>query len=288
MDAQMRERLARLMAADHGSDLTPEEAERRNAERYNRAVGRLNEEDGYNCNVCKNKGYVATVYRNEQFGYYTTALVPCKCQRVRKALGRLARSGLKNTVKAYSFDRYEIPNEWQAKLKSRAMQFCKDQEHGWWFMGGQSGCGKTHLCTAITVHFIRDGRDTRYMPWRDSSAKIKAVANDGDAYAQLMHGLKTVPVLYIDDLFKGGRDRDGKPAPPTEADIKIAFEIINYRYNNPDLVTIISSEKSIAQIGAIDEAIAGRIAERAKAGGYCFNIKRDPARNWRMKGIEEV
>lgn len=61
-----------------------------------------------------------------------------------------------------------------------------------------------------------------------------------------------------------------------------------YRGPNPELVTIISSERTIGELSQIDEAIAGRIAERAKAAGYCLSIKRDPARNWRLKGIEEV
>ena len=46
-------------------------------------------------------------------------------------------------------------------------------------------------------------------------------------------------MLYIDDLFKPTYDDFGKPRSPTAADIKLAFEIINYRYVNQK-TTIIS------------------------------------------------
>ena len=104
----------------------------------------------------------------------------------------------------------------------------------------------------------------------------------------MMDDLKKAEVLYIDDLFKGGRDMDGNYKPPTPADINAAFEIINYRYNSPDLITIISSERILAELNDIDEAIAGRIAEKSKPNGYCINLKRDAEKNWRMKGMLEL
>lgn len=67
-----------------------------------------------------------------------------------------------------------------------------------------------------------------------------------------------------------------------------AFEIINYRYNNQDLITIISSERTLTDLLDIDEAIAGRIAEKSKPGGYCINLNKDTKKNWRMQGIVEL
>jgi hypothetical protein len=100
--------------------------------------------------------------------------------------------------------------------------------------------------------------------------------------------LKNADVLYIDDLFKNGKDDFGTVKQPTPADINAAFEIINYRYNNPGKITIISSERTLIEMNAIDEAIAGRIAEKSKAGGYCINLAKDGKKNWRMKGITEL
>ena len=76
-------------------------------------------------------------------------------------------------------------------------------------------------------------------------------------YSRLLTPFKTVPVLYIDDLFK---TEAGKL--PTTADVNIAFEIINHRYINPDYITVISTEKTMDELIAIDEAVAkGRKGE---------------------------
>lgn len=277
----------------HGSDVprkqySDQELEQMRADSYNRSVGRLNETDGFECAECKNKGYIATVYHNEQFGYYAETLVPCKCQKVRRAIQRLNRSGLKNVVRDYTFQKYETPEPWQQAIKNAALQFCEDKDNNWFFLGGQSGAGKTHICSAIAVHYIRHEKETHYMLWRDEIVKIKAVVNDAEQYAALMNELKKVDVLYIDDLFKTGKNADGNVAAPSAADVNAAFEIINYRYNNPELITIISSERTLNALNAIDEAIAGRIAERSKAGGYCLNIGPDKNKNYRTKGVIEL
>ncbi len=268
--------------------MTDQEREQHRVDKTNATEGNLHEQDGYDCRECRNKGYIAVCKQAEFSGWWMEYHVPCKCMRIRNAIHRLNRSGLKNVVKECTFDRYIAEEPWQIAAKTAAMRFCKDLENKWFFMGGQSGAGKSHLCTAITVHYIRQGLETKYMMWRDEIARIKASVNDAPVYAGLMKELKESPVLYIDDLFKSGKGEDGNPKPPTAADVNAAFEIVNYRYNNPDLITIISSERTLSELTQIDEAIAGRIAEKTKVGGYCLNIKRDPARNWRMKGIQEL
>lgn len=266
--------------------LTAQEYEQRKADLYNESVGNLNEQDGYDCPACKNKGYIAEVRFYEMYGYYAEALQPCKCHKARNALRRLARSGLKDVVKKYTFEKYVVLDAWQQAVKDKAVQFCSDTGNHWFFIGGQSGCGKSHLCTAIAIHMLRCGKDVRYMMWRDENRKLKAVSNDAEQYEPLMKELKETPVLYIDDLFKVGNGDDCQTK-PTPADINNAFEIINYRYLNPELVTIISSERVLGELLDIDEATAGRIAERTKDAGYCINIRQDRAKNWRMRGIEE-
>lgn len=268
--------------------MTPKEYEQAKADAYNNGIGNLDKEDGYNCDICKNKGMIASVVYNEKFGYWTETVTTCKCHKARNAIRRLHRSGLKNVVKDYSFDKYETPEAWQQTIKETAMQFCQDDNHNFFFIGGQSGAGKTHICTAIAVHYIRKGKEVRYMLWRDEITRIKSVVNEYDQYGSLMDSLKQTDVLYIDDLFKCGKGDDGKVKAPTAADINAAFEILNYRYNNKNLITIISSERTLAELVDIDEAVAGRIAERSKAGGYCINLKKDKSRNWRMKGCGEI
>lgn len=267
---------------------TREEYEQMKADSYNAGEGTLHLADGYNCDKCKNKGFIAELRMAEVYGYKVETLVPCRCQKARNALSRLARSGLKDVVKKYTFENYEAADPWQEKIKEAAMRFCDSQGEEWFFIGGQSGAGKTHICTAIAVHFIRQGKELKYMLWRDEITRLKGLITEPEQYGQMMDALKNADVLYIDDIFKNGKDDFGNVKQPTAADINAAFEIINYRYNNPGKITIISSERTLSEMNAIDEAIAGRIAEKSKEGGYCINLAKDAKKNWRMKGIIEL
>jgi DNA replication protein DnaC len=280
---------ASLEGSAHGyKPLSQKEQAQIEADMYNKEVGKLNEIDGYDCKLCNNRGFITELAKNERFGYYYTKRIYCKCQKVRSAIRRLKASGLQNFVKDYTFEKYEAAEKWQQHIKTTAQNFLKDDSNNWFYIGGQSGAGKSHICSAIAVQYIRDGKDVKYMLWRDEINKIKAVVNDAQQYEDLIKPLKEIAVLYIDDLFKGGKDESGHQKPPSEAEVRAAFEIINYRYNNPELVTIISSERTLVDLNRIDEAIAGRIAEKTKINGYCINLKPDASRNWRMKGLVEI
>ena len=209
----------------------------------NETVGNLDKQDGYNCDICKNKGY--TFFAKEVNGMYAEYATECKCMKTRRVINKLQRSGLKNIIKDYTFDKYKADELWQKTIKQIAIKFVKDEESPWFFIGGQSGCGKTHICTAIAAYYLKRNKSVRYMLWRDEIVKIKALVNDDEAYSRAIGDLKTAEVLYIDDLFKMGKDANGKVQFPTVADINIAFEILNYRYNNRNLITIISSERRI-------------------------------------------
>lgn len=76
------------------------------------------------------------------------------------------------------------------------MDFVKDAENKWFFIGGQSGAGKTHICTAITAEFLRKGKKAHYMLWRDESMKIKSLTTEGEKYEHAVFKLKTVEVLF--------------------------------------------------------------------------------------------
>ena len=164
-------------------------------------------------------------------------------------------------------------------------QYCFEVETGYLvlrrngriFITGNSG--KTHLCTAICREFLLSGKKVIYMLWRDEVVRLKAIVNDADEYRELIDKYKTADVLYIDDMFKTGKAPDGSNLKITGGDVNVAFEIINYRYNNPSLLTIISSELSEDDLLEIDEATGGRIYERSKA----FTIGKSRDRNYRIK-----
>lgn len=254
------------------------------AELLNSTIGALDKQDGYSCALCKNKGIIAYPEISE-LGYSTVVFRECVCMKPRRSLRRLERSGLKSLIKDYTFERFNVYKPWQGLMLNAARCYAKKPE-GWFFVGGQSGSGKTHICTAICRELLLSGRAVIYMLWRDTVAQLKAAVTDEKRYAELINEYKTVDVLYIDDLFKVGRSKEAA-AQPTSADINVAFEILNYRYNNPALLTVISSEYSIADIISIDEAVGGRIYERTKNGNAC-SIKRDRGKNYRLRSAAEL
>lgn len=262
--------------------MTAEERERKNAEIFNSSPGDLNEVDGYECPICHNKGMIMRAVQISET-YWNTTCSECKCMQTRRTIRRMLKSGLKDIIKDYTFAKYEATSEWQQKLKSAAIQFANEPS-GWFFIGGQSGAGKTHLCTAICREFLLGGKEVLYMLWRDEVVKLNNAVNDGEEYTKLINQYKSCKVLYIDDLFKTGIGRDGTKQRPTGADVNRAFEILNYRYNNPELITIISSECTVDDIIEIDEATGGRIFERATA----FSLKPDKTKNYRLRGVTEL
>ena len=258
------------------------EIEQRKVELYNADVGNLHEADGYSCSLCGNKGDIA-VLQEYPTGFWTMKIRECKCMEVRRSIQRMKKSGLKNIIKDYTFDKFETNEGWQRTIKNAAQEYAENPS-GWFFIGGQSGSGKSHICTAICREFLLSGQTVRYMLWRDDIVKIKAVANDAEEYGKQIDPLKKAPVLYIDDLFKTGKGPDGHKQQPTAADVNVAFEIINYRYNNPHLLTLISSECTADDLLQIDEATAGRILERAKV----FSLNPDMKRNYRLRNVVKI
>lgn len=218
--------------------------------------------DGVDCAICGNKGQIA---------YYRDGVLysrECECMNRRRSLRRIKNSGMIDLFSRYTFDSYKPVDAERKKIKAMAGKFAADS-NGWFYISGKSGSGKTHICTAICEKMIEQNRDVYYMAWRDESRTLKGLMNTDEIEAPL-NRLKKVAVLYIDDFLKGGA---------SDADIRLAFEIINSRYNNSALRTIISTEMSIEDLLSVDEALGGRIYERSK--GYMIKA---PNENFRLRG----
>ena len=244
----------------------PVEAGKLRAAAYNRTPGELS---GKDCPKCRNKGLVMVVHEDG-----STAVRECSCMGFRKSLKRLERSGLQKLVGQCTFDGFHTPDPWQVRAKEKAQQYAADPAGRWFLAAGQPGSGKTHLCVAICRELMLRGLETRYMLWRDEIPAIKAAVNDTEEYQRLVEPLKRVPVLYIDDFFKAGRGQQ-----PTVGDVNAAFEILNARYINRELVTVISTERTLPELLEIDEAVGSRIYERSKGSNLQLT---GVEKNWRL------
>lgn len=194
--------------------------------------------------------------------------------KIRRALKNMQKSGLLEVLEEYTLDNFKTPHDWQKNAKDKAIKFINNPV-GWFGMFGQVGSGKTFLCTAICGEFLRQGREVKYMAWKDESTRLKALITEDD-YQDEIDKFKTSEVLYIDDLFK-----TEKGVQPSKGDKNLAFELLNYRYNNRSLITILSSERLADEMIDIDEATGSRIYQRCK--DYCINIGYDTGKNWRLK-----
>ena len=225
------------------------------------------------CPKCGGKGYVKILC--DDYVYQYERIAECECsitaKRIQQSMARIKRSGLAELLDEYTFDKFEVSEPWQREAKDKAKRYVHDFEGNWFFIGGQVGAGKTHLCTAIVREMMLNGQPARYMEWRDTMMKLRASKFNERLYAMEMDKWKNEPVIYIDDLFKWAKV-DGE-------EINMTFQIINHRYNNPSLATILSSEKTIAEISGIDEGIGSRIFQRAK--DYGVRIPRDANLNKR-------
>lgn len=223
---------------------------------------------GYDCSLCKNRGYFS--YFDERGELCSR---PCKCMRVRKSMRHIKDSGLAPLLAEKTFQAYQTPELWMRYAKELAESYLSDNSGAWLVMAGSNGAGKTHLCTAVCGTFLKRGVDVRYMMWLGYSQKLKAAKNDW-TYGELMKPLEKASVLYIDDLFK-----TKKGAEITDADIRLAFEIINIRYVDPSKRTIISSEKTLEEIVNIDQGLGGRIREKSRG----FYVSLSGRKDWRLR-----
>ena len=115
------------------------------------------------------------------------------------------------------------------------------------------------------------------MRWIDESILLKASINSDVDYNKYMNPLKNCQVLYIDDFWKTQQGQQ-----PSPADVRLAFDLLDYRYCNRKLITIISTERTVSELLDIDMAVGGRIYEMTK--GYCLEIGGNN-KNWRLRDL---
>lgn len=215
----------------------------------------------YACPKCEDRGYIVS-HREDG----TICSRECDCAARRKSLQRLRQSGLEGLIRQYTFEAYKTPTKWHEDVKDAARRFVVDPSGSWFYIAGIPGSGKTHICTAICGQLIARCKPVRYMVWREAIPRLKALLNT-EEYDEELNKYLRAPVLYIDDFLKGT---------VSDADLNLAFTILNARYNDPRRRTIISSERSLADISRLDPAVMGRIYQRAK--GYIFKT---PETDWR-------
>ena len=231
-------------------------------ESLNQTKGNLQD---YDCKECSNKGLVYF----DAGGDLSSRR--CKCIQIRRGIRQIKDIGEK---RLQSLDDFVTKKPFQEKMLSMAKQYLTDNGDKWFFIGGQTGCGKSHICTAILREIAYTGKTIAFMPWVECVRELKK-SNFSGKYYELIDKYLKCDVLYIDDLFKKRRTEE-----LSMTDVSIAFEIINHREQNSKK-TLISSELSAMEIVEIDEALGSRIIQMSQ--GYRINIGKDRDKNFRLE-----
>ena len=227
--------------------------------------------DGITCNKCHNRGYIAKTDGKSEW------VEPCKCLKPRISLKHLRAQGLGEMLKKCDLNKFEHTKQFQEVMLRTARSYLAEPK-GWFSIFGQSGCGKTFICTAIVKELIlRDLCGVEYICWNQFIKQLNAVVNT-EGYEVMMDVVKNADVLYIDDFLKplGAENK------PTTAELGKAFEILDSRAKS-NYKTIISGERDISSILDIDQAIGGRIVEMS--GKHFINISKDTSKNYRLKDM---
>ena len=236
----------------------------------------------YRCEKCHDTGWVSCEMAE---GY--TGVRMCECQKAREAERRMRQSGLAEEIKSKTFGTFKAETEWQRGMKEKAIAYgkayFKAREKGeklpWFFISGQPGCGKTHICTALCGAMLKKNVAVSYMQWVTESRRLRAIANEPD-FDSMIAPYIDVDVLYIDDLFKQPGHQE---IHATDAEGKVLFEILNNRYIQ-NKATIISTEWYLeTELMGLDDGTFSRVYERAK--GYTVSIERSEDKNIRIAGI---
>lgn len=199
----------------------------------------------------------------------------CSCKKSKDNQRRLARTALADKVEQYKLNNYIAKEDWQQVILSSAKKYVKEY-NGWFYIGGQVGTGKTHICTGIiqNISYLYS-LSFEYILFNKKMTELKQLKfEDKEKYNDILNWLFNVDILFIDDLYK---------TEPTKADLDILFDIVNERYLS-NKTCIFSSEKFISEIFEYDEAISSRILE--KCGEYVLSISRDMNKNYRLKIVE--
>ena len=135
-----------------------------------------------------------------------------------------------------------------------AFDFAKNPE-GWLVFMGETGCGKTHLASAIVNYRYEMGKPALFIVVPDFLDHLRSAFNPDSkvSYDQLFESVKTAPLLVMDDF--------GEQSTNPWVKEKL-YQLINYRYNSR-LPTVITTRLSLDEIKEeVDSSISSRLVDR--------------------------
>ena len=162
---------------------------------------------------------------------------------------------LQKTMTFENFDhrRVNLRPEQRENLENAyhlALDFANSPE-GWLVFMGETGCGKTHLASAIVNYRYQSNNPALFIVVPDFLDHLRSTFSPESkvSYDQLFENVKTAPLLVLDDF--------GEQSTTPWAKEKL-YQVINYRYN-ARLATVFTTRYTLEDI---QEGIASSIGSR--------------------------
>lgn len=212
------------------------------------------------CPRCQGTGFE---FFTDENGYESARVCPCQYGRISESL--LRNSGFPyEAFEKQTLDSFKTDTDEQRAMKAMAGRFLS--EGGRWLgYFGRSGAGKTHICIAVCQELVKKKLTPfRYAPYRSIMRQLRANIFDDERYGELMSDLVETELLYIDDLLKFAQDQKGETI---QDELRILYDIVNERYLR-NKITVFSSEYTVKDIIAMDEALGSRMRELIGEYGY--------------------
>ena len=200
-------------------------------------------------------------------------LCPVCSARIHATKNRLA-SGLPEELKDKTLNNFTYTEPWQRQALEAAVSFAKNPD-GLLFLGGQSGCGKSHLAAGIIYYVARSGsQPPLYYSWPELLAAVRRTSRNWKA-DDIRDTLKDCRAVVVLDDFLAAPN--GHPA---TAALETAFEIVSARTAN-HRPTVIVSPYAAEKIKALYSVLYKKI-ERA-AGDRLISIDPDEGKDFTIK-----
>lgn len=147
------------------------------------------------------------------------------------ATERLARSGLPERMRGWSFDTFPGPAEARDAVRAWA-----EEPRGGVLVHGLNGRGKTGLAAAAVVLMAERGTSARWWRLSDLQSAMRArFGEEGGAADAVLEAATAAPVLVIDDVGAVQVTAEGRATPWGEETV---FRLLDGRIGWPTLVTV--------------------------------------------------
>jgi DNA replication protein DnaC len=209
------------------------------------------EPDAVRCTICNDAGFLRmdVPVGHPNFG----RIFPCQCtveRREARMIDDLRRLSNLDAFADRTFESFDAEADGVAEAYAAAVRYARNP-HGWLFLHGNCGCGKTHLAVAIAHYAMeRQKLSVLFAVVPDLLDHLRATFDPGNgvAYDDRFNAIRNAQLLVLDDL--------GTENTTPWAREKL-YQIFNHRYNE-QLPTVITSNQDFKRI---EERVLSRLLD---------------------------